>query len=51
MPATSLNVILFLLSLMRRALDFPKEKALFPPCCIWRMKKIQKPMMRTTGRM
>jgi hypothetical protein len=27
----------------------PKESALLPPLCIWRMKKIQKPIIRRIG--
>ena len=30
-------------------MDLPKERALFPPLCICRMKKIQKPMSRMKG--
>ena len=31
------------------AFDFPKERALLPPDCIWRMKKIHMPMIRSMG--
>ncbi len=30
-------------------LAFPKDMALVPPACIWRMKKIQKPIRRSMG--
>ena len=48
-PATSLKVILFLASFMRRALDFPKDSAFPPPACICRMKNIQIPKSRIIG--
>ena len=30
-------------------MDLPKESALLPPLCIWRMKKIQKPIRSRKG--
>ena len=48
-PATSAKVTLFCLSESRRARLFPKDRALAPPPCIWRMKKIQTPMKRNMG--
>src|SRR5438445_596012 len=48
-PATSWNVILFCFSEISRARALPKESALAPPPCIWRMKKIQTPMKRSIG--
>ena len=48
-PATSWNVTLFCFSEMRRARALPKESALAPPPCIWRMKKIHTPMKRSIG--
>ena len=48
-PATSLNVT-FLPEVFRSlALLLPKESALLPPVCIWRMKKIQRPTISSTG--
>ncbi len=48
-PATSLNVTFFCELDDSFALLLPKESALLPPLCIWRMKKTQKPMMRRKG--
>src|SRR2546422_6229857 len=48
-PATSWNVILFCFSEISRARALPKESALAPPPCIWRMKKIHTPMNRSMG--
>jgi hypothetical protein len=49
-PATSLNVTFFCWVESKRARLLPKESALLPPLCIWRMKKIQRPSSRTMGR-
>jgi len=48
-PATSLNVTFFCWLASSLAFDLPKDSALFPPLCIWRMKKTQKPMRRRKG--
>ena len=48
-PATSWNVTLFCFSEMSRARALPKDSALAPPPCIWRMKKIQTPMKSSMG--
>ncbi len=48
-PATSLKVT-FLPEVFRSlALLLPNERALLPPVCIWRMKKIHRPTMSSTG--
>ena len=49
MPATSLKVILTVFSVMSRARLLPKDIALPPPDCIWRMKKIQMPTRTNMG--
>ena len=48
-PATSWNVTLFCFSEISRARALPKDSALAPPPCIWRMKKIQTPMNSSIG--
>ena len=48
-PATSLNVTFFWALEESFALLLPNERALLPPLCIWRMKKIQKPIIRRIG--
>ena len=48
-PATSWNVTLFCFSEISRARALPKDSALAPPPCIWRMKKIQTPMKSSIG--
>ena len=48
-PATSWNVTLFCFSEMSRARALPNDRALAPPPCIWRMKKIQTPMKSSIG--
>ena len=48
-PATSLKVTFFCWLASSLALDLPKERALLPPLCIWRMKKIQKPISSRKG--
>ena len=48
-PATSLNVTFFCELDDSFALLLPNDSALLPPLCIWRMKKIQKPIMSRTG--
>ncbi len=48
-PATSLKVIFLPWGVKSFARDLPKDRALFPPLCIWRMKKIQMPMNRRIG--
>ena len=48
-PATSLNVTFFCWLARSLALDLPKERALLPPLCICRMKKIQKPISSRKG--
>ena len=49
MPATSLNVTLWVFSLSSLARLLPKDIALPPPTCIWRMKKIHTPMSSSIG--
>ena len=49
-PATSLNVTFFCELDDSFALLLPNDSALLPPLCIWRMKKIQKPIISRTGR-
>ena len=49
MPATSLKVIFTVFSVIRRARLLPKDMALPPPACIWRMKKIQMPTNTIMG--
>ncbi len=49
-PATSSKVTRCWFSVSRRARDLPKLIALPPPACIWRMKKIQSPIMSRNGR-
>ena len=48
-PATSLNVTRAWFSFSRRARLLPKDMALPPPTCIWRMKKIHTPISRSMG--
>jgi hypothetical protein len=48
-PATSLNVTFFCALEESFALLLPNESALLPPLCIWRMKKIQNPIIRRIG--
>src|SRR5437762_14350364 len=48
-PATSLKVTFFCELDDSFALLLPNESALLPPLCIWRMKKIQKPIINNTG--
>src|SRR5437763_1299719 len=48
-PATSLNVTFFCELDDSFALLFPNDSALLPPLCICRMKKIQKPIISSTG--
>jgi hypothetical protein len=48
-PATSLNVTFFCELEESFALLLPNDSALLPPLCIWRMKKIQKPIISITG--
>ena len=48
-PATSLNVTFFCELDDSFALLLPNDSALLPPLCIWRMKKIQKPMRSRMG--
>ena len=48
-PATSLKVILVVDSVINRARLLPKDMALPPPDCIWRMKKIQMPTRTSMG--
>ena len=48
-PATSLNVTFFCELDESFALLLPNESALLPPLCIWRMKKIQKPIRSRMG--
>ena len=43
LPATSLNVAFFCCAESSRARDLPKLRALFPPACICRIRKNQKP--------
>ena len=49
MPATSLKVTLMVFSVISRARLLPKDMALPPPDCIWRMKKIQMPTRTSMG--
>ena len=48
-PATSLKVILDWFSVRRRARLLPKDMALPPPTCIWRIKKIHTPIRSSMG--
>ena len=48
-PATSLNVTFFCELDDSFARLLPNERALFPPLCICRMMKIQKPIIRRMG--
>jgi hypothetical protein len=48
-PATSLNVTFFCVDDESFARLLPNDRALFPPLCICRMMKIQKPTMRRIG--
>ena len=48
-PATSLNVTFFCALDDSFALLFPNESALLPPLCIWRIRKIQKPIISRMG--
>jgi hypothetical protein len=48
-PATSWKVTLFCFSEMSRARALPNDRALAPPPCIWRMKKIHTPMKSSIG--
>ncbi len=48
-PATSLKVTFLAWLDDRRAFDLPNDSALFPPLCIWRMKKTQTPSMSRIG--
>ena len=48
-PATSWKVTLFCFSEISRARALPKDRALAPPPCICRMKKIQTPMNSSIG--
>ena len=48
-PATSLNVTFFCWLDSSRARLLPKESALLPPVCIWRMKKIHSPKSKSMG--
>ena len=48
-PATSLNVTFFCELDDSLARLFPNDRALFPPLCICRMMKIQKPIMMISG--
>jgi len=48
-PATSAKVTFLDLSVIRRARLLPKDIALPPPACIWRMKKIHTPISRSMG--
>ena len=48
-PATSSKVMRCWFSVRSRALDLPKLMALPPPACIWRMKKIHRPMISSSG--
>ena len=49
MPATSAKVTLFWFSVSSLARLLPKDIALPPPTCIWRMKKIHTPISRSIG--
>ena len=44
-----MNVTFFCWLASSLARDLPKDSALLPPLCIWRMKKIQKPISSTNG--
>ena len=48
-PATSLNVTFFCELDDSLARLLPNDRALFPPLCICRMMKIQKPIMMISG--
>ena len=48
-PATSLKVTFFCVPDDSFALLLPNESALLPPLCIWRMKKIQNPIISSAG--
>ena len=48
-PATSLNVTFFCELDDSFALLLPNDSALLPPLCICRMKKIQNPIINSTG--
>ena len=48
-PATSWKVTFLPDVLSSLALLLPKERALLPPDCIWRMKKIHRPMISRKG--
>ena len=48
-PATSLNVTFFCVLDDSFARLLPNDRALFPPLCICRMMKIQKPIMMISG--
>ncbi len=48
-PETSLNVTFFWLLDDSFARLFPNDRALFPPLCICRMMKIQKPIISRMG--
>ena len=48
-PATSLNVTFFCALDDSFALLLPNDSALFPPLCICRMMKIQKPIISRIG--
>jgi hypothetical protein len=48
-PATSSNVTLCWFSVRSLARLFPKDIALPPPTCIWRMKNTQRPISRIIG--
>ncbi len=49
MPATSLKVTLCWFSVSSLARLLPKDIALPPPTCIWRMKKIHTPIRSSIG--
>ena len=48
-PATSLNVTFFCVLEDSFARLLPNDRALFPPLCICRMMKIQKPIISRIG--
>ena len=48
-PATSAKVTLLWLSLSSLAFDFPKDIALPPPACSWRMRNRKISRMMATG--
>ena len=48
-PATSWNVTFGVSPVSSFALDFPKAKARFPPCCTCRKKNTQSPMRMNHG--